>query len=36
MRANSYKTGIASEYLILSKHYRVDLEAYISMGNKKR
>ena len=36
MRANSYNTGIASEYLILSKLYRLDLEAYISMGNKKK
>ena len=34
-RANSYNTGIASEYLILSKLYRLDLEAYISHGNKK-
>lgn len=36
MRANPYNTGIASEYLILSKLYRLDLEAYISMGNKKK
>ena len=36
MRANSYNTGIASEYLILSKLYCLDLEAYISMGNKKK
>ena len=35
MRANSFNTGIASEYLILSKLYRLDLEAYISQGNKK-
>jgi hypothetical protein len=35
VRANSYNTGIASEYLILSKLYRLDLEAYISHGNKK-
>lgn len=34
-RANSFNTGIASEYLILSKLYRLDLEAYISQGNKK-
>ena len=35
IRANSFNTGIASEYLILSKLYRPDLEAYISQGNKK-
>lgn len=35
MRANSFNTGIASEYLILSKLYRLELEAYISQGNKK-
>ncbi|NLP59461.1 hypothetical protein [Lutibacter sp. B1] len=35
MRANTFNTGIASEYLILSKLYRLDLEAYISQGNKK-
>jgi len=35
MRANSFNTGISSEYLILSKLYRLDLEAYISQGNKK-
>lgn len=34
-RTNSFNTGIASEYLILSKLYRLDLEAYISQGNKK-
>lgn len=34
-RSNSYNTGIASEYLILSKLYRLDLEAYVSQGNKK-
>lgn len=34
-RANSFNTGIASEYLILSKLYRLELEAYISQGNKK-
>ena len=34
-RINSFNTGIASEYLILSYLYRMDLEAYISQGNKK-
>ena len=34
-RANSFNTGIASEYLILSKLYRLELEAYVSQGNKK-
>lgn len=35
MGANGYNTGMASEYLVLSKLYRLDLEAYISQGNKK-
>lgn len=35
MRANSHNTGIASEYLILAKLYRLGLEAYISQGNMK-
>ncbi len=35
MRANTFNTGIASEYLILSKLYRLELEAYMSQGNKK-
>lgn len=35
MRANSFNTGIASEYLILSILYRLELEAYVSQGNKK-
>ena len=34
-RANSYNTGVASEYLFLSKLYRLDLEAYVSQGNMK-
>jgi len=34
-RANTFNTGIASKYLILSKLYRLELEAYISQGNKK-
>jgi len=35
MRANAFNTGIASEYLVLSKLYRLELEAYISQGNRK-
>lgn len=35
MRQNSFNTGIASEYLVLSKLYRLELEAYVSQGNKK-
>ena len=35
MRADSYNTGIASEYLVLSKLYRLGLESYMSLGNKK-
>jgi penicillin-binding protein-related factor A (putative recombinase) len=34
-RANSFNTGIASEYLILSLLYRQGVEAYLSQGNKK-
>jgi len=34
-RKSGFNTGIASEYLILSYLYRMDLEAYISQGNKK-
>ncbi len=34
-RANSYNTGMASEYLILYKLYRLGLDAYMSLGNKK-
>lgn len=34
-RANSYNTGIASEYLVLHTLYRLGLEAYMSQGNKK-
>lgn len=34
-RANAHNTGIASEYYILSKLYRMELEAYISSGNTK-
>ena len=35
MRADSFNTGIASEYLVLSILYRLELEAYVSQGNKK-
>lgn len=31
----SYNTGIASEYLVLSNLYRLGLDAYMSLGNKK-
>ncbi len=34
-RANSFDTGIAAEYFILSQLYRQGTEAYISQGNKK-
>lgn len=34
-RANSFNTGIAAEYYILSQLYRLGFEAYISQGNKK-
>lgn len=34
-RANSFNTGIAAEYFVLSQLYRLGLEAYISQGNKK-
>lgn len=34
-RANSFNTGIAAEYFILSQLYRRDIEAYVSQGNKK-
>jgi hypothetical protein len=32
---STYNTGIASEYLILSMLYRLDLDAYMTLGNKK-
>jgi hypothetical protein len=34
-RANSYNTGIAAEYFVLSQLYRQNIEAYITIGNKK-
>ena len=34
-RANTFNTGMASEYLILSLLYRKGVEAYLSQGNKK-
>lgn len=34
-RANSFDTGVAAEYFVLSQLYRMGLEAYVSQGNKK-
>jgi hypothetical protein len=34
-RANSFDTGVAAEYFILSRLYRQGIEAYVSQGNKK-
>jgi hypothetical protein len=34
-RANSHNTGIAAEYFVLSQLYRQNIEAYITIGNKK-
>lgn len=34
-RANTFDTGVAAEYFVLSQLYRLGLEAYISQGNKK-
>ena len=34
-RANSFNTGIAAEYFVLSQLYRMGVEAYISQGNRK-
>lgn len=34
-RANSFDTGIAAEYFVLSQLYRMGVEAYISQGNRK-
>ncbi|EPX4135790.1 hypothetical protein ACW0FU_004331 [Vibrio vulnificus] len=34
-RANSFDTGIAAEYFVLSQLYRRGFEAYLSQGNKK-
>lgn len=34
-RANSYDTGVASEYYVLSLLYRKGFEAYATLGNKK-
>lgn len=33
--SGNYNTGIASEYLILSHLYRLGLDAYMTLGNKK-
>ena len=32
---NGYKTGIASEYLVLSMLYRLGANAYLTLGNEK-
>lgn len=34
-KKNGFNTGIASEYLVLFMLYRLNYEAYITMGNKK-
>jgi len=34
-RANTFDTGVAAEYYVLSQIYRMGLEAYMSQGNKK-
>ena len=34
-KKNGFNTGIASEYLVLSMLYRLNYEAYITMGKKK-
>ena len=34
-RKNSYNTGIASEYLVLSMLYRLGVDAYLTLGNRK-
>lgn len=35
MRENTFNTGIASEYFVLSQLYRLGREAYLTLGNKK-
>jgi len=35
IRVNSHNTGIAAEYFVLSQLYRQEIEAYITLGNKK-
>jgi hypothetical protein len=35
LRANSFNTGIAAEFFVLSQLFRMGLEAYLSQGNKK-
>lgn len=34
-RLSSYECGMASEYLVLSIMYRLGIDAYITLGNKK-
>ena len=35
MKENGYNTNRASEYYVLSVLYRLDLNAYLTLGNKK-
>lgn len=35
VRAVAYNTGIAAEYFVLSQLFRLGIEAYVSLGNKK-
>lgn len=35
IRANSFNTGMAAEFFVLSQLFRMGLEAYLSQGNKK-
>ena len=35
LRANSFNTGMAAEFYVLSQLFRMGLEAYLSQGNKK-
>ena len=34
-RANTFNTGMAAEFFVLSQLFRIGLEAYLSQGNKK-
>jgi hypothetical protein len=34
-RKSGYDTGMASEFLVLSNLYRLGVNAFISLGNKK-
>ena len=35
VRKSGYDTGMASEFLVLSNLYRLGVNAFISLGNKK-